>query len=439
MKCQTCGEEISLLDNQPSNQKDNAIVCPHCGNATIIQPIEINDLKEIMEKNFEGSWEDFEIILSVPATLLLEDISNPVGLILEGPPSSNKTTYLSLFYGHESVHNCDDFTPKAFISHAANISEKQKREIDLLPKIKDKMFIVPELAPLFNKRKEDLVENLGILTRVFDGEGLSTNSGLGARKYEGEYLFAFCGATTPISKTVWDSLGKLGNRWLTLSMKTKEKDNDYIVETVMGKTPFKEKIKECKPAVHNFLTNLINKHGGLYTVEWDRENDNKEVQKKIASLTQLVVRLRAPVQVWKEREDTNAKEQYSFTSPIIEEPERLTTLMYTLARGHALVYDRERLEEEDWRVVLRVGLGTMPYERGRLFKILLKHRGVLDSDTIQKEINCSQSTASRIMTQLEILGIVEKVTAGNSGVLKTGIALNKEFDWILRESLDFGD
>ena len=66
------------------------------------------------------------------------------------------------------------------------------------------MFLVPELAPLFGLRNEDLLENFSILTRVLDGQGLSTDSGVHGRPgHTGDYLFSWIGCTTPIEHRVW--------------------------------------------------------------------------------------------------------------------------------------------------------------------------------------------------------------------------------------------
>ncbi|MCD4666709.1 hypothetical protein K8R47_02770, partial [archaeon] len=148
----------------------------------------IKELKEVVEKNFPEMWLPTSACLSVIATLKLKDLSDPVGLNLQGAPSSTKTTILSFFYDINGItYKTDNFTPKSFVSHA-NIGDKELLKIDLLPKIKNKTVIVPELAPIFGKRKEDLTENLSILTRVFDGEGLETDSGTkGRRGYSGDY------------------------------------------------------------------------------------------------------------------------------------------------------------------------------------------------------------------------------------------------------------
>jgi len=148
----------------------------------------IEEVKSVVLTNFPDVWNEAKACMSVIATLLLEDLSDPTGLNLIGSPSSKKTTVLDFFYNLEGItFNTDNFTPKSFVSHA-NIKKEELEEIDLLPKIKDRCMIIPELAPIFGKRKEDLVENMSILTRVFDGRGLWTDSGSkGHRGYGGEY------------------------------------------------------------------------------------------------------------------------------------------------------------------------------------------------------------------------------------------------------------
>ena len=94
---------------------------------------------------------------------------------------------------------------------------------------------MPELAPLFGLRNEDLLENFSILTRVFDGQGLSTDSGIhGQRGHTGDYLFAWIGCTTPIEYRVWKTMGKLGSRLLFFEMPSDEQTNDELVSGLAG-------------------------------------------------------------------------------------------------------------------------------------------------------------------------------------------------------------
>jgi hypothetical protein len=174
----------------------------------------------VVGENFPEVVAETIICLSVAATLLLGDQQNPVALNLEGVPSSLKTTLVDFFgAADDKCYRSDKFTPKSFVSHSASISREKLEEVDLLPRIRHKLFLVPELAPLFGLRNEDLVESFSILTRVFDGQGLLTDSGVhGRRGHTGDYLFAWIGCTTPIPHNVWRTMGKLGSRFLFVEM-----------------------------------------------------------------------------------------------------------------------------------------------------------------------------------------------------------------------------
>src|SRR5215471_16039871 len=92
-----------------------------------------------IEEHFPGLWPAVETGLSVCATLLLADNTNPVALIYVGPPSSSKTTVADMFAGHPLCYRSDNFTPAAFVSHAANRKPKDLARVDLLPRIRYKV------------------------------------------------------------------------------------------------------------------------------------------------------------------------------------------------------------------------------------------------------------------------------------------------------------
>ena len=81
----------------------------------------------------------------------------------------------------------------------------------MLPKIKDKMFLTPELSPMFTTKEEDLMQLLGIITRVADGHGYVSDSGAhGHRGYDEDIMFTWTGAAVDIPYRVYRILGNLG-------------------------------------------------------------------------------------------------------------------------------------------------------------------------------------------------------------------------------------
>ncbi len=227
----------------------------------------IEIVQETASKNFPRLWEATEACLSVCATLFLKDLTDPVGINLLGPPSCGKTTVLSFFYEIPYCYRSDHFTPASFVSHSVNVKKKELTKIDLLPRIKDKIMIIPELAPVFSKRREYLEENIGVLIRVFDGEGFQNDTGAqGRRGYSGEYLFAWLGATTPLPYRVWQTMGKLGSRWLFMLMPKElavEEQQDLEVDDLINDVTYKDKVNQCRKVIRDYLDVFLKSMGGM--------------------------------------------------------------------------------------------------------------------------------------------------------------------------------
>ena len=80
------------------------------------------------------------------------------------------------------------------MSHNTAVSKEDLCEIDMLPKIRFKLLLTPELTPLFSASEDELMENLGIITSVLDGKGYVSHSGAhGRRGYYGNYMFTWVG------------------------------------------------------------------------------------------------------------------------------------------------------------------------------------------------------------------------------------------------------
>ncbi len=96
-----------------------------------------------------------------------------------------KTVTLSLVEPWYYTFYTDSFSPKSWITHTTAVdSEEELSKIDMLPKVKDKHFLTPELAPLFTTDEKDLLQIWGTITRIADGNGLASDSGAhGHRQY----------------------------------------------------------------------------------------------------------------------------------------------------------------------------------------------------------------------------------------------------------------
>jgi hypothetical protein len=369
------------------------------------------------------------ICLAVAATLLLSDQQNPVAVNLEGPPSSQKTTLVDFFgRADDKCYRSDKFTPKSFVSHSASASRERLEEVDLLPRIRHKLFLVPELAPLFGLRHEDLLESFSILTRVLDGEGLSTDSGVhGQRGHTGDYLFAWIGCTTPIPHRVWKTMGTLGSRFLSIEMPSIEQSDDELAAAVTGGLAYRDRLGLCREAVAAFLDRTWADSGGVRGVTWRRDADPQQILRRIAAYAKVLAKLRGTISVW--REGSGDEETYNFSTPIIEGPHRAMSLLYALARGHALIHDRRQLTEDDLPIVARAALESAPNDRRAVMRILLANDGTATTKDVQDTLRCSAPTGRAILETLEKVGIGQLDNPGPP--IPASLTLDESLAWLL--------
>lgn len=392
--------------------------------------VDILRLREIIVQNFPTIWFETKACLSAYASLSLKNLNGCPSLNLVGNPSGEKTTVLSFFYGQSNSYISDDFTPASFVSHATNVKKEELSSIDLLPKLQDKVLLTPELAPLFEASKDELLNNFAILTRVLDGEGLNRDSGAhGHRGYSGDYKFIWLGATTPIKSAVWQTMGKMGNRLFFLNMSEKNRTTQDYVNMFLDK-PYSERVEICRSYVRTFLDAFF-KENPKRSIRW--ETDDPSIISQIVEYGKLLARLRGSFISWKSGEDSQG---YQFTSPLIEEPPRAINAFLNFARGHALIHGRRYLDKSDLELVRRICFSSMPHDRSLLLNVLLKHGGRATSKTIEDELTCSDSTANRTMNAFKVLGICDlKSLPGEFGGRPLSfIELKPEFLQVLLDS-----
>jgi len=378
--------------------------------------LRVQDLQRTIEQHFPQLWPAVEAGLAACATLLLADNANPTALIYVGPPSSGKTTVAMMFEGAEVngeplVYRSDQFTPAAFVSHAANISNEDLEKVDLLPRIQHKVLLTPDLGTVFRGKTEELMHRLSIITRVLDGHGFTSDSGMhGQRGYAGDYLFTWLGCTTPFTDNVWQVMAQLGSRlfFLALDPIASPSVND-LVQTLSQPIPYRERLEESKEAVHTFLDALFITYDGVRGVVWDPD---------AGGAVQMIARLAELLAVMRSRQGQP------------ESPHRAAAVLFNLARGHALLYGRTQLTDADLPMVARIALSSMPAERRAVLEAYTKvGEGSLAVAQVREHAKVARHTAEQIMKDVGSLGIG---TLKAEGVGKaTHLVLDEKWGWII--------
>lgn len=393
-------------------------------------------LKEVHEKHFPGKFWVLEACLAVRNILLIEDISLPFMLVLLGQPSAGKSTEISFVDFPEDSYAVDSFTPKAMLSHMANKTEEQLSKIDMLGKIANKIFLVSDLSPIFSVREDSLLEIIGMMVRILDGQGYRKDSGAHSQRKYDKVFFVWIGAIVEVPRKVWPIIASLGPKMYFLRIDKEisfEEEQEKILENLEG-ISYEQKVSEIKQAVKEYLDILkefpVQKDGKIV---WNSTKEDKQVKTRMVQLSQLLARLRGhvPVEYTKGQGGAN----YGFLSPTIEDANRATVSLYNLAKGHAVGCARNYITDDDLLIVKKVVLSSAPKERVELLKLLVKNNGELTSTQFMELKKVTRMTALNTMKKLEILGLVDEVKVPTATKRCTAIRLKKYFMWLVEEGI----
>jgi hypothetical protein len=216
-----------------------------------------DNLRNIVGENLSNLWDSLEFELSIQKILNIKDCTLPFAGIILGRGSSMKTVGIEMFRNSKNTFFTDNFSAKAFVSHSTAVRKQDLEKIDLLPKIRNKLFLTPELSPTFTKKDDDLVEVLGIITRVLDGHGYESDTGAhGHRGYHGEYMFTWVGAAVDIPYKVHKYLGTLGPKLYFLRLPKVFKDDDEYRDFI-NNDDFIIKTKQIEETLIDYLKNVL--------------------------------------------------------------------------------------------------------------------------------------------------------------------------------------
>ena len=367
-------------------------------------------------ENIPSIWLPLEFTLSVKCILNIADITLPFAGIILGAPSTHKTVSLTMLNIWPQTFYTDSFTSRSLVSHSTAVSKDDLKDIDMLPRWKNELVLLPELAPIFTAKDDDLTQLLGILTRVLDGNGYESDSGAhGHRGYREKIMFTLVGASVDIPYKVYKVLGYLGPKLYFLRLPKENRSEDERLK--QSREDFSEKVKRIQAALFEYLKWLeirpdmqVEKESSLPKIRWDFSKDDEMVERYIIRLAKLLAHLRGVAVTWETRNTQGS--DYGYTRPIIEDPSRAGTQLKNSARGHALFHGRNYLTKEDIPIVIKTVLSTASVERVSVFDKLLANEGRLTTTQITGALNISSPTAKRTMTELSVLELVTMTELG---------------------------
>jgi len=344
--------------------------------------------------------------LAVFGAMALSGRTKPLSLIFEAASGFGKTAIVQMAFPlagsalDQYAYRSDKFTPKAFVTHAANIKKDELAQIDLLPKLNGKVLLTKELAPLFRGREEDLKDNFSILISVLDGKGFTSDSGThGRRGYSEPVLFNWIGATTPLPPSTHRLMSQLGTRLLFYELPAIAPTEEQLL-AYAKRDEADAAENECQRATNEFLVEFFSTLN-VGSIPPETITFSEQQSLELVRWARLLVAGRAEVHF--EKTGTNWEPVAAMPA---EGPWKVVQYFKDLARGHAVVHYRADIDDSDLALVAEVALSSIP---GNIRPIVrrLRETGTLDTPMVEKLCRVTSPTARNYIRQLGLLGIAD--------------------------------
>jgi len=376
---------------------------------------DFEQLDSIIERYFPNKFFYLKLVLAAGyGTLFINGITQPISLFLLGDPSTKKSSLLEIMRGLDKALFSDIFSPASFVSGARDIEGG-----DLLPRLRNRCLVTPELGVLFKDR--NLPQTLGLLTRLLDGMGYVRHTGFGEVGVHENVRFNWCAAIVKIQPKIWDLLGHLGHRLLFLHLENDSESveavENRLVRMITEDRDYNEKLSICRNAVIAYFQKIQARYPNGVT--WNTAMDEQSAKQLIVRAALMLKSLRGTI------------DPKDATNTIFEEPTRLTQSFYNICRGYALMHDRTHVIFNDVESVLAVMLDSAPPERKKLLLALLEQDGEIDTDQYMKMSNHGYKRVLDDFTNFETLNIVEFVLDNAMKKIK----LKPEFSWLLDKKI----
>jgi predicted transcriptional regulator len=419
-----------------------------------------NNLKDVVKDKLPKIWLGLEFGLSVLRILNIDDCTLPLIAILLGRSGCGKTVPITLLSKWPYGYYTDDFSPKAWITHTTSVnSPEQLAAIDMLPRIKDHQFLTPELATLFNLKEEDLRVALAKITRIADGHGFASDSGVYGHRAYGDTMFTWLAAVVDISNHAYRVMAHLGPKLYFMRLPYNEISPEDLLNNLKDPEKFNKKYKAIEEALLDYLKWFeigptlmmrIPTSRHLREIQWDSSKDDPKALEYIVNLSILLGYLRCEG-IGHTREstiilsgsdpDSDENEQgYAYIAGSMEDVTRASEVLRNIARGHALITGFNYMREEDISIVAKVVLSTARVERVKALIALINNDGWITKKELSVRIGFSLSKAYRLMIELKAIGLVDIEETndveftGNYNPAKIKIMrLKKIFAWFLTD------
>jgi hypothetical protein len=343
-----------------------------------------------------------DVVLAVPAgNKLLE--TDSLWLFLKGPPGSGKTEMVTPFLDlPDWALLVSNLTPSSLIS---GYVDANAADHSLLPRLNGKTLALKDFTVVLSKNDAERDEIFSILRDCYDGYA-SKVFGTGRREYRSR--FNLVAGVTGAIESAWH-LSQLGERFLCWGMAVDHREQARRAMANANREP--EMRRELAKATADVLAGLSDQVPVV----------PEALRERTLTLAYLLARLRTYVA--RDRNDVVHR------APDVEVPTRIIKQLLRLGQSLAQVRHKAEVTEDEFAILRKVALDSMPAARQTIFRNLVEAKVTTAKQTAQV-CRVSESVARRHLDDLVLLGLGKSRDADNR---KVEYLLTKEArqEWLM--------
>lgn len=309
---------------------------------------------------------------------------DPLWLLVVGAPSTGKSEIIRGVFDCGGIHYLGGFTKSTFVSGF----EKHQGLLKTLGS--GKTLVVKDFGTLLSMRREDRAEVLQQLREIYDGHYKKEYGNGKVEEWQGSMGLVGC-VTSEIERH-HGVIGELGNRYVMYRCELEAQDREDMATMALDGEGSEEVMRE--EIVAAFKQALDKAPRADLVVR------PKEIKSQLGSLADLVSRLRSPVS----RDSYNKTVNYI---PDIEGPSRLVKAFGKLGKGVSTVRGKLSMTDDEYEVVARVGMDTVPRRRLEIVSYL-SDREWCRTKEIANALDMPQATATCELEDLMMIGVLRR-------------------------------
>jgi hypothetical protein len=379
---------------ETAEPETNTIAAPE-KKSTWLKAPSYADLEKVFNKwLFLENTDALRIMLATTISQALD--GPPIWVFLVAPPGGSKTEHLNSLIDVPTVYMTSSLTPHSLISGA---NWKDGADPSLIPRLNGKVMVIKDFTAILGMRDSDKEEIFAILRDAYDGRcGKVFGNGV-ERSYESR--FTVLGAVTPRIYDLSGNHASLGERFLKFGIGHNlhhVSEQEIIRRAIRNINRVSQMQEELADATNSFLTR---------TVDTSRVPTlSEEMEDRLIHLGMFGARLRGSVS-----RDTY-KNDIITSRPSAEIGSRLGVQLAKLAKALAMVVGRPAVIEEDYRLVKKVMLDTIPQRGEDVLRVMLElcptTSHFISRDTLAERSKYPGATIHRLLQDMLILDVVAK-------------------------------